>query len=140
MVALLTGVALACGGVDGPTSRILSVPPETPIIPSPPQKPSVPPGTETYGSVAVSTQTSGSDLDPDGYIVRTDGEWDYTASPTPIAINGTVTLKFIAAGHHTLTLKEVARNCRGENLSDREIVVVAESVTNVVFNVVCKDR
>jgi hypothetical protein len=138
--ALLTVVALACGGVDEPTSRILGEPPEKPIVPSPPQKPSVPPGTERYGSVVVSSRTSGADLDPDGYIVRTDGEWDYTASPMPIAINGTVTLKVIAAGWHTLTLQEVAPNCRGASLSDRAIVVVAESVTNVVFEVVCKDR
>ena len=90
--------------------------------------------------MVVRTKTSGSNIDPDGYVLRTDGEWDYTASPTPMAINGTVTLTFIAAGWHTLTLKEVAPNCSGASLQDREIFVVADAVTRVKFEVFCKTQ
>ena len=128
VVALLAGAILGCGVYDEITS---------PIVPVQPQTPTLPPSAAGYGSIAVTTRTSGSDLDPDGYVVRTDGEWDYTATPTPIAVNGTVTLRAIVAGAHTLTLKEVAPNCDGASLNDREVVVVAGAATQVVFEVVC---
>ena len=131
VVALLAGVILGWGIDDEITS---------PFVPVQPQMPPLPQGIKGPGSIVVTTKTSGSDLDPDGYVVRTDGEWDYTAMPRPIAVNGTVTLSGIDAGSHTLTLKEVAPNCDGASLNDREIVVVAGAVIQVVFEVVCNGR
>jgi len=98
----------------------------------------VPSLVERYGTVQVTTVTAGSGLDPDGFVVRIDGEWDYTHEATPLAVNGTVTLRSIPAGRHTLTLLGVASNCSGEDLTDRSIVVAADSTTAVVFELVCR--
>ena len=129
VVAVAACVIIGCGTADGLTSPILPGP-----LPSPPAPPSV----ERYGSVVVTTKTSGSNLDPDGYVVRTDGYWDYSASPTPISVNGTVTIRGIAAGGHSMSLDNVAPNCHDASLEDRPIRVVAEAVIQVVFEVVCK--
>ena len=129
VVALVAGVILGCGTADGLTSPFVPDP-----LPSTPTSPSV----ERYGSVVVTTKTSGSNLDPDGYVVRTDGYWDYSATPTPIAVNGTVTIRGIAAGGHSMSLDNVAPNCHDASLEDRPIRVVAEAVIQVVFEVVCK--
>ena len=128
-VALLACVILGCGTADGLTS---------PIVPDAPKPPPAPPTVESYGSVLVTTKTSGSNLDPDGYVVRTDGYWDYSATPTPIAVNGTVTIRGIAAGGHSMSLDYVAPNCHDASLEDRPIRVVADSVIQLVFEVVCK--
>jgi hypothetical protein len=129
VVGLVACAILGCGTADGLTS---------PIVPSFPKPPPAPPSVERYGSVVVTTKTSGSNLDPDGYVVRTDGYWDYSASPTPIAVNGTVTIRGIAAGGHSMSLDNVAPNCHDASLEDRPIRVVAEAVIQVVFEVVCK--
>ena len=129
VVASLAFMILGCGTADGFTS---------PIKPGPLPQPPAPPSVERYGSVVVTTKTSGSHLDPDGYVVRTDGYWDYSATPTPIAVNGTVTIRGIAAGGHSMTLTNVAPNCHDASLEDRPIRVVADAVIQVVFEVVCK--
>ena len=141
-IAVLAGMIIACRGADAnaPVSRILGVGPETPRAVAREKPSPAPPSIERFGTVTVRIKTSGSNIDPDGYVVRTDGEWDYTAEPQPIAINGTLTLKFIPAGWHTVTLKEVASNCDGASLQDREIFVVADSVTRVKFDVFCKTK
>ena len=129
VVVLVACVILGCGTADGLTS---------PVVPHFPKPPAAPPSVERYGSVVVTTKTSGSNIDPDGYVVRTDGWWDYSANPTPIAVNGTVTIRGIAAGGHSMTLDNVAPNCHDASLEDRPIRVVAEAVIQVVFEVVCK--
>lgn len=124
VAGLLVAMSLACGGGDGPTL----------VTPAPPPPP---PFVERYGAVQVTTVTSGSDLDADGYVVQTDGYWDYTYEPTYVPTNGNVSLRGISAGEHALTLLSVAPNCRGENLTFRPIVVAPDSTTAVVFKLVC---
>jgi len=90
------------------------------------------------GSVDVTTETSGVDLDPDGYVVQvTDDPWFIGYLAVDIATNGTIQLGLTATGH-TLSLTGVSPNCKGENLSDRPIVVSANTVTSVVFRVECR--
>jgi hypothetical protein len=124
VAALLVAMSQACGGGDGPTLVTPAPPPPPPVV-------------ERYGAVQVTTVTSGSDLDTDGYVVQTDGYWDYTHEPTPVPTNGNVSLRGIPAGEHALTLLGVAPNCRGENLTFRPIVVAADTAITVVFQLVC---
>src|SRR6266568_7266205 len=55
--------------------------------------------TTTTGNLTATTNTTGSNLDPDGYTVTVDG----TISQT-IPINGSVTFNNLAAGNHTVAL------------------------------------
>ena len=90
------------------------------------------------GDVKVTTQTSGIDLDTDGYVIQLDSPWDYELEPTKIAANGTVDLRGLSATSHVLTLLGVAANCTGEKLIDRPITVAANTETAVVFTLDCK--
>src|SRR5258705_11399755 len=60
------------------------------------------------GNLTVTTSTTGSSLDPDGYTVAVDG-----GPGQPIAIHNStgVTLTHLAAGNHTLALSGVASDC-----------------------------
>src|SRR5213078_4368995 len=58
------------------------------------------------GSLTVTTSTTGSDLDPDGYTVTLDGG----ATSQPIATNGSVSFTG-PAGDHTVALSGMAGNC-----------------------------
>src|SRR3989449_5720772 len=60
----------------------------------------------TTGNLAVTTNTTGSNLDPDGYTVTIDGGPSQT-----IATNGSVTFNGLAAGNHQVTLSGMAANC-----------------------------
>jgi len=90
------------------------------------------------GEVKVTTQTSGIDVDTDGYVIQVDGPWDYEVDPTKIAANGTVELRGLSATGHLLTLLGVAANCTGEKLIDRPITVAANTETAVVFKLDCQ--
>ena len=89
------------------------------------------------GSLNVTTETSGVDLDPDGYVVLVDYDpWWVYYLPVEIATNGTAVLG-LSGGTHRLSLTGVSPNCKVEKSSDREIVVSANSVTTLVFRVEC---
>lgn len=95
-------------------------------------------GVSALGDVKVTTQTSGIDLDTDGYVIQVDSPWDYELEPTRIAANGIVDLRGLSATSHVLTLLGVAANCTGEKLIDRPITVAANTETAVVFKLDCK--
>jgi hypothetical protein len=129
---LLTSPA-ACGGDGGAPSSVAA--PEgvaaTPSVPS----------SVTLQRVEVTTVTTGVHLDPDGYGLLND-EWDYdigdgatVAAPT----NGTTVL-YLRPGNHVLSVVDVAKNCRGENLSDRAVVVpLGALVTTFEFRLTCAE-
>jgi hypothetical protein len=81
------------------------------------------------GDVKVTTQTSGIDLDTDGYVIQLDSPWDDELEPTKIAANGTVDLHGLSATSHVLTLLGVAANCTVEKLIDRPVTVAANTET-----------
>jgi hypothetical protein len=123
---VLSGVAGNCT-VSGGTSR-------TVIVPSG--------GTESTsfavscvaqtGNLTVTTSTTGSNLDPDGYTVTVDGG----AASQPIATNGSVTFTG-PAGDHTVLLSGVAANCAVSGANPRTITVPAGGTASTTFSVTC---
>ncbi len=86
----------------------------------------------TGGTLTVSTHTSGSNLDPDGYTVTLDG-----TSSQPIAIDGSVTFSGLAGGEHNVVLSGVADNCAVDGGPSRTVTVPADGTANVAFSVTC---
>ena len=128
-VLTLLIVSLGCGPSDGSESEAFTpVGPVTPVTPV----------TVVPGSVAITTATSGADLDPDGYMMLVGGWWDYGFDPIRLATNGTVIIRGLAPGTQLLHLYEVSANCIGENLMDRLVVVASNAVTAVKFELQCR--
>jgi hypothetical protein len=86
----------------------------------------------TTGSVTVSTATTGSDIDPDGYTATLDG----TTSQS-VASNGGVTFENLSAGSHTVALSGLAPNCT-TTTNPQTVTVTAGSAAHVAFNVTCQ--
>ncbi|HUF27865.1 MAG TPA: hypothetical protein VMM18_12895 [Gemmatimonadaceae bacterium] len=88
------------------------------------------------GSVAVSTSTTGIDLDTDGYAVSVDG-----LTPRTIAANGTTVFEGLTEGEHTIALANAAGNCSIAEANPRVVQVVVGSTTRdtarTAFEVVC---
>jgi hypothetical protein len=105
MAALSAGVALACGGEDltGPGS----------------------------GQVRVTTATSGSLPDPDGYALLIDG-----AGATPVGTNATLAVT-VPEGSRTVELTGVAATCLVEGEVLRTVDVRAGATTDVEYRVTC---
>src|SRR6266700_4710196 len=62
-------------------------------------------GCASVGSLVVGTNTTGVDLDADGYTVLVDG------SSQPVATNGSVTFTGLTTGSHSVVLSGAAQNC-----------------------------
>src|SRR5437763_564639 len=110
-------VATACNDSQGPQ-------PDASLLPSLPL-----PGLAT---LVVSTSTSGSSLDPDGYTVTVDG-----GSSQSIGTNGVATFVGLAAGDHTVLLSGVARNCTVSGSNPRTVSLIAGLVGATGFSVSC---
>src|SRR5436305_8048181 len=110
-------VATACNDSQGPQ-------PDASLRPSLPL-----PGLAT---LAVSTSTSGSNLDPDGYTVTVDG-----GSSQSIGTNGVATFIGLAAGDHTVLLSGVARNCTVSGANPRTVSLIAGLLGATGFSVSC---
>jgi Tol biopolymer transport system component len=82
-------------------------------------------------SIQVTTATTGSSLDPDGYTVSLDA-----GAPQVIGVNATLTLDGLGAGTHTLTLSGIAGNCHLDGENPRTVEVVPGSTT-VTFELNC---
>jgi len=95
----------------------------------PPPPPPPPPST---GDLAVSTSTTGSNLDPDGYTVTVDG-----GANQAIATNGSVTYTGLAAGSHTVALSGVAGNCSVSGGTSRTVDVPAGGTATTSFSMSC---
>jgi hypothetical protein len=133
VLACLVAFSVGCtagrdGSVTTPVGPVKPVTPFTPI-------------TAVLQKVEVTTLTTGTRPDPDGYGVLND-EWDYDEgadATVPVPTNGT-TLLYLRSGAHVLSLVGVAENCDGEELGDRPIFVGESAVTtSVVFRVICKE-
>jgi hypothetical protein len=94
----------------------------TPAPPPPPPQP---------GSIQVTTATTGSYLDPDGYFVRVDGGPDQ-----PIGTNATITIVSVSGGDHTVWLGGVAPNCSVDGANPRSVSVNG-GTTEAAFPVTC---
>src|SRR5690242_18182347 len=86
----------------------------------------------TTGSLAVTTTTSGSNLDPDGYTVAVDG-----GTGQAIGINTSFTFNGVATGSHTVTLSGVAGNCTVSGGNSQTTTVASGQTATVTFSVTC---
>src|SRR5437667_960767 len=86
----------------------------------------------TTGGLAVTTSTTGSNLDPDGYAVTVDG-----SQSQAIAMNGSVAFSGLSAGDHTVALSGVAGNCSVSGANPQTVSVPAGGTASTTFSVSC---
>src|SRR5436309_1086766 len=87
-------------------------------------------GCASVGSLVVGTNTTGVDLDADGYTVLVDG------SGQPVATNGSVTFTGLATGTHSVALSGAAQNCTS-GANPQSGSVTAGGMTSVTFSLSC---
>ena len=125
----LTGLAANCQ-VAGENPRPVSVPAGgtvaatfavTCTVPGP-----------TTGTLRITTVTTGSTPDPDGYAFSVDD-----GSGRPIGANATVTLANISEGQHTVELQGLAPNCSVTGTNPLGAAVGAGETARVNFTVTC---
>jgi Tol biopolymer transport system component len=103
---IIAGAVLACGGES------LSAP--------------------TTGSLQVTSATSGTDLDPDGYTVTIDG-----TDRGALGVSGTLTVEQLAPGDHPVGLSGVAGNCQVQGDNPRTSSIAAGATATAAFTVTC---
>src|SRR5690349_5275540 len=88
----------------------------------------------TTGGISVTTNTGGSNLDPDGYTVSVDG-----GAGQPITINNATGITFtgLSAGSHTVALSGVAANCTVSGGNSQTATAIAGQTASVAFSVTC---
>jgi PKD domain len=86
----------------------------------------------TTGNLTVSTSTTGSSLDPDGYTVTVDG-----GSPQAVGINASVSYTNLSAGNHTVAISGVAGNCTVSGGTSRTVSVPSGGTATTTFSVSC---
>ena len=91
------------------------------------------PAPPTTGDLTVTTSTTGTDLDPDGYTVSLDGT---TSQPIPSNSSG-VTFASVPAGSHSVTLSGVASNCSVSGGTSHDVNITAGQPNSTAFSVTC---
>ena len=91
-----------------------------------------PPPPPTTGNLTVTTSTSGSNLDTDGYTLTLDG-----GTTRSIGVNGSVTFSGLSAGRHTVAISGVASNCSVSGGTSRTVSVPAGGTASTSFSVSC---
>src|SRR5437870_4493935 len=93
-----------------------------------------PPPPPTSGNLKVTTSTTGSNLDPDGYTVTVDGTHGQS-----IATNNStgVTFTGLGAGSHDVVLSGVAANCTVSGGATQTATVTASQTATPPFSVAC---
>jgi CubicO group peptidase (beta-lactamase class C family) len=87
----------------------------------------------TVGEIRVSSQTSGTDLDPDGYVAEIDGG----LRTTRIGVNDETGFGHLDPGDHQVELTDVASNCTVSDQNPRTVTVTAGQTTSTLFSVSC---
>jgi hypothetical protein len=91
-----------------------------------------PPPSPAKGSIQVTSSTTGTNPDVDGYTVRLDG-----GTAQRIGANGPLALPDIATGAHSLTIGDIAGNCTLAQANPAPVTVVANEATAVALSVSC---
>ena len=86
----------------------------------------------TEGTIQVTTQTSGSDQDEDGYSVTVDG-----ASGEPIGVNDDLYFTNVLKGSHDVSLSGIAGNCSPKGNNPKSLTVNPGDTTKTTFEVNC---
>ena len=91
------------------------------------------------GTLSVSTMTSGTDVDPNGYAIHL-----HPVSPDQgvdriesIGANASFTFSALASGEYVLELDDVADNCTVTADNPRTVTVTGGNTTVTAFNVAC---
>jgi hypothetical protein len=84
------------------------------------------------GRIEVSVSTSGFDTDSDGFSVTVDG-----GTARFVAPGGSVVLDSLSEGSHSVLLTGLAENCQVEGSNPRSVVVGADGLADVSFDVRC---
>jgi hypothetical protein len=124
----LAGIAGNCT-VSGTTSRTVGV--TAGGTASAPFALSCTPTGSGSGRLTVTTSTTGSNLDPDGYTLTLDG-----TSSQPIAINDAVTIT-VPAGNHPVALSGMAANCTVGGANPTTATVPAGGTGSAALAVTC---
>ena len=85
------------------------------------------------GQIQVAVNTSGIDLDTDGFSVTVDGGTARFVPP-----GGSVVLDSLAVGSHSVRLSGLADNCAVTGANPRSVVVGSDGRASVSFQVVCE--
>lgn len=88
------------------------------------------------GSIRVTTTTSGTDPDPDGYVLRLRVAGMNTVAPLPAS--GTTVATVARTGPSVITLAGVAENCRVAGGAARQVDVGAAETALITFDVSCE--
>jgi WD40 repeat protein len=94
----------------------------------------------TRGSIRITTATSGTDLDSDGYIVVVDEYCYYGCGAqwsAVVASNGEHLFTDIPVGEHWITVQEVGRNCSLAGSNPRSVNVEPAATAVVTLDVTC---
>ena len=126
---VLSGVAGNCT-VSGGTSRTVNVPSGGTASASFAVSCAAPP--PQTGDLSVSTSTTGSNVDPDGYTLTLDG-----STTRAIGTNASTTFSALPAGSHTVVLSGVAGNCTVSGGTSRTVNVPAGGTASTSFAVTC---
>ncbi|MEO6056692.1 MAG: LpqB family beta-propeller domain-containing protein [Gemmatimonadales bacterium] len=84
------------------------------------------------GRLEIIASTTGSDLDPDGYVLSVDD-----GAPQPLPTNGADTVASLSPGIHRVTLTGVAPNCLLGGANPRSVDIPAASTTSLRLDVAC---
>ncbi len=120
----LTGVAANCTVGDNPRTVAVTADATVPVA-------FAVTCSTVLGSLQVTTTTSGSSPDPDGYSLSVDG-----GAPVTVGPSATVPVEGLLVGPHTVTLSGAASNCHVTGENPRSVTVV-EGSTPVAFEINC---
>jgi Tol biopolymer transport system component len=84
------------------------------------------------GTLQVTSVTTGTDPDPDGYTVTVDGGPSAT-----VAASGTTSISSLLPGNHVVQLTGVAANCDATSSNPQQFAIVAGDTTQVTFETAC---
>ena len=84
------------------------------------------------GSISVSSATSGTVSDPDGYTIYVDG-----ADRGTLDVNGSVTLGGLVPGSHVIGLGGLAANCQIQGDNIRDVTVTPAADQGVAYSISC---
>lgn len=91
---------------------------------------------QPVGTLRAITNTGGSELDPDGYLLRFGGEGPGAGVNYAIGINEEL-VRELRPGPYSLELVEVAENCAVAGDNPRTVTVAAREETVTAFQVTC---
>jgi Tol biopolymer transport system component len=84
------------------------------------------------GALRLTTTTTGTPADPDGYRVSIDG-----GEAVPIGTNATLVVDTVAPGDHSVLLSELSPECAVAGENPRTLTVAAGATTETTFSVSC---